>query len=152
MIGAARACAEQRSRVLGRHDAGLLLGLALLASACGPSERQTERDRVLSSIDELRASSATDTSRRAELVRGLRAQTTETPLAARARDSCARAYDLLNEANLLEAALREQVGSGDKLDPLALAARFRRAEEALGQSRGEMELCERASTELRLRK
>lgn len=107
---------------------------------------------MLSSIDELRASSAADTARRAELVRGLRAQTTETPLAARARDSCARAYDLLNEANLLEAALREQVGSGEKLDPVGLAARFRRAEEALGQSRGEMELCERASTELRLRK
>jgi hypothetical protein len=125
---------------------------AAMACGCGPSQEQTERDRILASVDELRASSAADTSRRAELVQRLREQSTETPAGARARDSCARAYDLLNEANLLEAALREQVGSQEKLDPVALAARFRRAEEALGQSRGEMELCERASTELRLRK
>jgi hypothetical protein len=137
---------------MARHRARFALGFALAASACGPSEQQTERDRILSSVDELRASSSADTTRRAELVQRLREQATESPVGARARDSCARAYDLLNEANLLEAALREQVGSGEKLDPVALAARFRRAEEALGQSRGEMELCERASTELRLRK
>jgi hypothetical protein len=128
------------------------LATLLLASACGPSAEQTERDRVVSAIDELRASTATDVASRRELVRKLREQPTSTPVATRARDACARAYDLLTEANELEAALKAEVSRGEKVDPASLATRFRRAEEALEQSRGEMVLCERASTELRLRK
>ncbi len=126
---------------------GALLAFAL--AGCGRSPESIEAERVLHSIDVLRNAPAGTVQGRLDLVLALEKEPAAGPLAKEARDRCAEAYRLLEEATALEAKIRKQLGDPDAPPPPSVVGDLAEAEAKVKQSKAEMPDCERAVAELR---
>ncbi|MRG97378.1 hypothetical protein [Polyangium spumosum] len=124
-----------------------------LVFACGCMSAEAEEERVLlGAIDALRDAPAEDLGGRRALIDALVKRPAKSPQAERARDSCAEAYRLLVEGKEGVASVKRALG-GPSPVPTTLLADLAAAEAKIEKSRDEaMPACEKASTELRLRR
>ncbi len=133
-----------------RELAALFALFALvLVGGCGPSPEAIERERVLGTIDALRDAPKGEIIERTRLLEELERSSLKTPVAARARDACLKAYRPLLEALELERAVKQGLEGASPPDPMLLT-RIATAEAKVEQSSLAMPGCEQAVAALRL--
>ncbi len=134
--------------VFSRLVTGWLLGFALVA--CDRSA--DEARRVEAAVESLRALPQTPREPRRRAVESLRALEVGSDRARAARDACSKAYRTLDDAHELtdevEGSMKRSDGGKPLPDPLLVAAKLRRADELLEESREAMRACELATREL----
>jgi hypothetical protein len=121
-----------------------------LAACSGDDAR--ERTEVLRRIDALRDAAGASVADRRQLLDALKGASAGQVAVAEARDRCAAAYTDLIDATEIEESARKLMGTGEKVDTLALAAQLDRATRLLEQSRESMPGCDAAATRLRAAK
>ena len=153
-LGRREVCsANSRSLARSRGSLGGLIALlATCTVACGPSAEALERGRIVAAIEALRNAPAKDHSRRIGLADQLSHEAANTPEAIRARDACAKAYRLLAESNLAEAAAEKAIGTAEPGQAARGLAALDEAQKKLDASRSEMSTCSEANTALVLKK
>ncbi|TKD04538.1 hypothetical protein [Polyangium fumosum] len=129
-----------------------LLALGL-ASALGCTSAGAEQERaLLAAIEALRDAPAEDLAGRKNLLSALETKPAPSPEAQRARDNCVEAYRLLGEGKEGTEAVKRALGGAGPV-PKTLLADLAAAEEKIRKSSEEaMPACEKAATELRLRR